>query len=512
MTTDSNELLSMVGIHKSFGAVRVLDDVHLQLRAGEVLGLVGENGAGKSTLIKILTGLYSLDSGVIELSGQTAQIRRPADAEALGIEVIHQDRHLAGRLTVAEQLYLGTNKSRGLWRHERAVQESARADILRTTGQELDSSAFVDELSVAQQQLIQIARAVLAEPKVLILDEPTAPLANDEVEQLFNTIRHLRDRGVGIIFISHYLQELQQITDRITVLRNGRNAGDASFAAGDSIEDVIGLMLGSQVNEFSQQKREAPTVLGESALELSGLTVDGKLSDINLTVAPGEIVAVTGLVGSGIEVLADAATGNHPYSGIALLHGRPVKSAVDFVARAGAYVPSNRHQDGIFLRNTVRENIAAASLRKLGRRLGLINPRKERDAASELVRRLDIRPASAQAVASGLSGGNQQKAVLARWLAKGSDVLVLDQPTSGVDVGSRAHIYAQINQLVDDGAAALLVSVDLEEVVGLADRVLVLYRGRIIAELPSDQATTEKILQLASSGQATGTTREEVNA
>lgn len=512
MTTASNALLSMAGINKSFGAVKVLDDVHLQLRAGEVLGLVGENGAGKSTLIKILTGLYTLDTGQIELAGNAVQIRRPADAEALGIEVIHQDRHLAGRLTVAEQLYLGTGKSRGLWRHERAVQESARADILRTTGQELDASAFVDELSVAQQQLIQIARAVLAEPKVLILDEPTAPLANDEVEQLFDTIRHLRDRSVGIIFISHYLQELQQITDRITVLRNGKNAGDASFAAGDSIEDVIGLMLGNQINEFSHQKREAPAQQGEPALELSNLSVAGKLSDINLTVAPGEIVVVTGLVGSGIEVLADAVTGNQPHAGTALLHGRPVKSVADFVARAGAYVPSNRHQDGIFLRNTVRENIAAASLRKLGRRLGLLDARKERAAASELVQRLDIRPADPEAVASGLSGGNQQKAVLARWLAKGSDVLVLDQPTSGVDVGSRAHIYAQINQLVDDGAAALMVSVDLEEVAGLADRVLVLYRGRIIAELSSAEVTTERILQLASSGQGTGTPREEVNA
>ncbi|MFJ2145191.1 sugar ABC transporter ATP-binding protein [Arthrobacter sp. MYb222] len=512
MTTESKELLSMAAINKSFGTVAVLDHVHLQLRAGEVLGLVGENGAGKSTLIKILTGLYTLDSGQIELAGQPVQIRRPADAEALGIEVIHQDRHLAGRLTVAEQLYLGTAKSRGLWRHERTAQAAARADILRTTGQELDTGAFVDELSVAQQQLIQIARAVLAEPKVLILDEPTAPLANDEVEQLFGTIRHLRDRGVGIIFISHYLQELRQITDRITVLRNGRNAGDASFADGDSIEDVIGLMLGNQVNEFSHQRREPPAVQGEPALELVDLSVAGTLSGINISVAPGEIVAVTGLVGSGIEVLADAATGNRAHTGSALLHGRPVASAADFAARAGAYVPSNRHSDGIFLRNTVRENIAAASLRKLGRRLGLLNARKERDTASELVQRLDIRPANPEAVASGLSGGNQQKAVLARWLAKGSDALVFDQPTSGVDVGSRAHIYAQISQLVQQGAAALLVSVDLEEVVGLADRVLVLYRGRIIAELPSSEASTERILHLASSGQTAGTSREEVKA
>ncbi|WP_345471611.1 sugar ABC transporter ATP-binding protein [Glutamicibacter ectropisis] len=512
MTTGSNELLNMRGINKSFGTVSVLEKVELKLRAGEVLGLVGENGAGKSTLIKILTGLYTLDSGEIELAGKVVSIRRPADAEALGIEVIHQDRHLAGRLTVAEQLYLGTSKSAGLWRNERKVQAAARADILRTTGQELDAAAFVDELSVAQQQLIQIARAVLAEPKVLILDEPTAPLANEEVEQLFGTVRHLRDQGVGIIFISHYLQELQSITDRITVLRNGKNVGDASFAAGDSIEDVIGLMLGNQVNEFSHQRTRASTSADAPVLELAELSVQGKLNGINLTVAPGEIVAVTGLLGSGIEVLADAVTGNLAHTGSALLHGKAVTSAADFVSRSGAYVPSNRHQDGIFLRNTVRENIAAASLRKLGRRLGLLDPSKEREVSKELVQRLDIRPANVEAVASGLSGGNQQKSVLARWLAKGSDVLVLDQPTSGVDVGSRAHIYAQISQLAQDGAAALVVSVDLEEVVGLADRVLVLYRGRIIAELPAGQASTEKILQLASSGQAAQNPLEEVNA
>jgi len=512
MTTGSNELLNMRGINKSFGTVSVLEKVELKLRAGEVLGLVGENGAGKSTLIKILTGLYTLDSGEIELAGKVVSIRRPADAEALGIEVIHQDRHLAGRLTVAEQLYLGTSKSAGLWRNERKVQAAARADILRTTGQELDAAAFVDELSVAQQQLIQIARAVLAEPKVLILDEPTAPLANEEVEQLFGTVRHLRDQGVGIIFISHYLQELQSITDRITVLRNGKNVGDASFAAGDSIEDVIGLMLGNQVNEFSHQRTQASTNTGDPVLELAELSVHGKLNGINLTVAPGEIVAVTGLLGSGIEVLADAVTGNLAHTGSALLHGKAVTSAAGFVSRSGAYVPSNRHHDGIFLRNTVRENIAAASLHKLGRHLGLLDPRKEREVSKELVQRLDIRPANVEAIASGLSGGNQQKSVLARWLAKGSDVLVLDQPTSGVDVGSRAHIYAQISQLAQDGAAALVVSVDLEEVVGLADRVLVLYRGRIIAELPAGQASTEKILQLASSGQAAQNPLEEVNA
>ncbi|MFJ2618314.1 sugar ABC transporter ATP-binding protein [Glutamicibacter sp. NPDC087344] len=499
---ESNTLLRMSGIGKSFGEVPVLNDVDLELHRGEVLGLVGENGAGKSTLIKILTGLYSLDAGSIQLAGRQVQIRRPADAEALGIRVIHQDRHLAGRLTVGEQLYLGTGRS--LWRSAAATAAKARADILEATGQQLDPRAFVDELSVAQQQLIQIARAVLAEPKVLILDEPTAPLATDEVHQLFDTVRHLRDRGVGIIFISHYLQELRQITDRITVLRNGRNAGEASFSAGDSISDVVSLMIGNEVNEFTHQRGARRQ--GEAVLSLKNLGVPQQLSAINLDVHPGEILAVTGLLGSGIEVLAQAITGKH--TGSVTLNNQRIESAAQFVAHGGGYVPADRRGEGIFLRNTVSENIAAASLRKLGGALGFTSKRTEARAAQALVEKLDIRPASPDAVASGLSGGNQQKTVLARWLAKESNVLVLDSPTSGVDIGSRAHIYTQLQELVEQGTGILLISVDLEEVAGLADRVLVLFRGEVIAEL--NHPSSDTILQLASAGINDPTT--EVNA
>lgn len=512
MSSASDPLLALRGITKSFGAVTVLDEVSLTLRSGEVLGLVGENGAGKSTLIKILTGLYTRDRGSIELEGNPVEIHRPADAEALGIRVIHQDRHLAGRLTVAEQLYLGTRATRGGWRSRKDEERRAAADILAATGQHLDPGAFIDELTVAQQQLIQIARAVLADPKVLVLDEPTAPLAAAEVEQLFSTVAHLRGIGVGIIFISHYLQELRQITDRITVLRNGRNAGDASFGSGDTIADVVQLMVGNQVTEFEHARTPRNPGKVAPALELKQLSVPGKLHGLDLAVRPGEVVAVTGLVGSGIEVLADAVTGHHPHAGTVQLHETRVASAVDYTRRSGAYVPADRRRDGIFLRNTIRENIAAASLRRLGRRLGFTSARREQELAEQLVQRLDVRPANAGAVASGLSGGNQQKVVLARWLARGSKVLVLDQPTSGVDVGSRAHIYRQLDQLVDDGAAVLVVTVDLEELVGIADRILVLFRGRIIAELSGSSVTTDQILQLASGGLETTGTRQEVSA
>jgi len=512
MTLESNPLLRLHGITKSFEAVRVLNEVSLSLKKGEVLGLVGENGAGKSTLIKILTGLYNRDAGIIELEGEEVAIHRPADAEALGVRVIHQERHLAGRLTVAEQLYLGSAEARTVWRQRAALQQRATQDIKCCTGQEVDGAAFVDELTVAQQQLIQITRAVLAKPKLLILDEPTAPLASGEVEQLFATIRHLRDTGVGIIFISHYLQELKQVTDRITVLRNGRNAGEASFAAGDRIEDVVEMMVGSQVAEFDHGRAPRRPSASRPALALHDIRVPGQLDGISLEVRPGEVVAVTGLVGSGLEVLADAATGNLPVRGNLELHGRKVLSPADFTVRGGGYVPADRRRNGIFGRNTVRENIAAASLRVLGRKGGFTSIPRERQLAGELVRKLDIRPANTDAVASGLSGGNQQKVVLAKWLAKGSNVLVLDQPTSGVDVGSRAQIYRRIGELVDDGAAVLVATVDLEELVGIADRILILFRGGIIAELSGAEVTTDRILHLAATGPERSNQTQEASA
>ena len=506
MTSESDQthaaaapFLSMRGINKSFGAAHVLRDVFFSINAGEVRGLVGENGAGKSTLIKILTGLYAADSGTIELEGRPVVISSPADAERLGIHVIHQDRHLAGRLTVAEQLYLGRSESRSGWVSRSALNRRATADLRRTVGLEVPPQLLVDELTVAEQQLLQIARAVLAKPRLLLLDEPTAPLAASEVRQLFGTIHQLQESGVPIVYISHYLQELRQISGQVTVLRNGSNAGDVDLdGSPNGLERVIELMIGSTVEEFGPSRTVRHADSGTAALEVTGLAVPGALTELGLTVRSGEILGVTGLVGSGVDVLADAVTGNIPHSGHVRLHGQVIRSARAFVGASGAYVPADRRKNGVLVRNTVRENISLVTLRTLSSRLGLIPRRREQEVAQTFIRELDIRPARAEAVAGGLSGGNQQKTVLARWLAAGSRFLVLDQPTSGVDVGSRAQIYAQINNLVDAGAGALLVTVDLEELVGLADRILVFYRGSVIAELSRGEASTDRILALAS--------------
>lgn len=498
MTSESESfLLSLRGITKSYGAARALDNVDLHLHRGEILGLVGENGAGKSTLIKILAGLYTADEGTIAMDGEPVQIDRPADAQKHGIQVIHQDRHLAGRLTVAENLYLG-NLPRAGWLDRRRLERRAVQDIEECTGQVLDASLLTDELTVAQQQLIQITRSVLAEPRVLILDEPTAPLAAGEVEQLFGTLRRLQSRGVGIIYVSHYLQELQDITDRITVLRNGRNAGDIHLGTGGTLEDVVELMVGRTVTEFDHARTPRVPSEVEPVLEVDDLTVPGSLEGLDLSVRPGEVVAITGLVGSGVDVVADAITGVIRASGDVRVNGSAVRDTVGFVDAGGAYVPSDRRRDGLLTRNTVSENLTAASLRRITRLGGLLSRKRERDLSDPLIERLDVRPAVGAAVAGSLSGGNQQKVVLGKWLATEASVFILDQPTSGVDVGSRAQIYSHLNNLVDDGSAVLVVTVDLEELVGIADRILVLHRGRIAADLSGPGVTTDRILAIAS--------------
>ncbi|HEV7956999.1 MAG TPA: sugar ABC transporter ATP-binding protein [Marisediminicola sp.] len=489
----------MTAIGKSFGGVQVLRDVNLDVLPGEVVALVGENGAGKSTLIKILTGLYTATSGVIEVDGRPVSIRRPADAEKLGIRVIHQERHLAGRLTIAEHFFLGrSDRSFFTWRSQ---VTRAERELRELVGLELPGTTLVDDLSVAEQQLLQLAIATASKPRLLVLDEPTAPLAAREVARLFATIRSLQAQGVAVIYISHYLQEVQQIASRVVVLRNGERVGaltvgeDGTDAAAE-LSSVVELMIGRSVQEFSGR---APRQVGSDVaplLEIEGLNVPGRIEDITIAVRPGEIVGVIGLVGSGTEELADAITGLLPHGGSVSVGGRAITSPRGFVAAGGAHVPANRHRDGILGRQSVRENLSLASLGRVTGIGGLIRGGREQKLAATLIERLDIRPSTDTAIAGTLSGGNQQKVVLGRWLAASSRLLVLDQPTSGVDIGSREGIYAEINRLVDAGAGVLLVTLDLEELVGLSDRIFVLYRGRIAAEQQRGEATEDGILAL----------------
>lgn len=493
MSNAAAPALVMEGTEKSFAGVPVLRGVGLTLERGEVVALVGENGAGKSTLIKILTGLYSSDGGTIAIDGAPVSISTPRDAERAGIRVVHQDRHLAGRLTVAEQLYLGHEKLR-----KRGVSaESVLADLV---GLSVRGDTLVDDLTVAEQQLLQIARALLVEPRILVLDEPTAPLAAGEVAALFASIRRLQARGVSVIYISHYLQEVQRIASRVVVLRNGANVGELELVAGDAEQGarIVALMLGRDVEEFAIRSDRVVAADVAPLLELDALSVPGDLAALDLVVRPGEIVGVTGLVGSGVDVLADAVVGLARRGGRVRVAGKATANARAFVAAGGGYVPSDRRRDGVLVAHTIRENLSIAALGRIS--LGGILPSRRRDKAiaAEQIAALDVRPANPEAVVGTLSGGNQQKVALGKWLAAGSRVFVLDQPTAGVDVGSRAAIYTLINRLVDEGAGILLVSLDLEELVGLADRVVVLHRGEVRAELPRAELSIDRVLAIAS--------------
>ncbi|MFT4010649.1 MAG: sugar ABC transporter ATP-binding protein [Nocardioidaceae bacterium] len=496
--TPKPAVVELRGIRKAFGGTPVLHEVDLTLRAGEVHGLVGENGAGKSTLVKILTGLHGADGGEIRVAGEPVSIASPTDAERAGIQVIHQDRHFASRLSVAEQLFLGRPEARLLTRSRRRFEQAARERLSETVGLDLDPAVLMERLSVADQQLVQIARALLDRPRVLVLDEPTAPLAAGEVHRLYETVARLREQGTALLYISHYLQEIREITDRVTVLRDGRVIGELDMHDPETrLDDIVTLMVGREIDEFGAADRSAggrrEPLDGGPALEIVELRT-GVLRDLTLAVRPGEIVGITGLVGSGIEVVGDAVVGSRPRSGQVGLHGRRVRTPRAFVRAGGGYVPAERRERGIQMRHTVRENLTVAALDRLSLARIFLRRSREEGTARELVDQLDIRPPRTGAVVGTLSGGNQQKVSLGKWLARPTRVFVLDQPTAGVDIGSRTEIYLQIRELVAAGAAVLLVSVDLEEVVGLSDRVLVLYRGSLVAELDADGLTTDRLL------------------
>ena len=503
--------LALRSIVKSFAGVEVLHGVDLDVAPGEVVALVGENGAGKSTLIKVLTGFHPADSGTVSLGGVPVEVASAADAERLGIRVVHQDRHQAGRLTVAEQLYLGRSEGRRGWVSPQALRRRAEADLRASVGLEIRADLLVDDLTVAERQLVQIARAVLSEPRVLVLDEPTAPLAAHDVARLIETVARLRSRGVPIVYISHYLQEVHDIADRVVVLRNGSVVGEVDLRADptadeqDRLERVVELMVGRRVDEYGGRRRTPAPAGTEPALVVEGLTVAGLLDGIDLAVRPGEIVGVTGLVGSGVEVVAEAVTGLRRRGGAVRVGARSIRSPAGFVRAGGAHVPSDRRRDGVILRHTVRENIALASPRATSRLGGWVDRGRERALAREQIEHVDVRPADGEAVAGRLSGGNQQKVVLGRWLAAGSTVFVLDQPTAGVDVGSRQAVYDRVEGQLAHGAAVLLVSVDLEELVGLADRIVVLYRGRVRAVIEHADASVDRVLAVASGADASGT-------
>ncbi len=489
-------LLEAAAISKSFEGVRALRNVSFELRPGEVHALIGENGAGKSTLIKVMTGAVTADSGILRVAGKPVPHNSPAIAKSLGIAAIYQQPALFPHLTVAENIALAI-ECHGAWKRVNWTERAWQAkELLARAGTIIDPDRLVSTLSMPEQQIVEIAKAIGLHAKVVIMDEPTSSLTETEVSSLFRVIAALRTEGAGIIYISHRLEEIPLIADRITVLRDGETVGTRN-AADVNREQLIALMVGRDVAAV-YPKREVP--LGEVALQLRALSSrEAGVGNVSLQVRRGEILGIAGLVGSGRTQLAETIFGlTPPDSGDIVLSGLPViiASPADAIEHGLAYVPEDRRQHGVVLELAIAANISLGSLRRVSSN-GLIDSTEEHAQAERFVTQLRVKTPSVDAPAGTLSGGNQQKVALARWLATNPKVLILDEPTQGVDVGSKSEIHAIIMDLAAAGLAIVMISSELPEVLGMSDRVAVMRAGAIVGELSRAEATQEKILALA---------------
>jgi ribose transport system ATP-binding protein len=491
----NGKIVEMQDIVKTFPGVRALDHVDFDLYKGEIHVLVGENGAGKSTLIKILAGVLPLDSGIIQIDGASVNIPNPSRAQHLGIGVVFQESNLSPYLTVAQSIFI---------RHEPikmgllvdVKEETSKAKkLLESLSINVDPGELVANLSLAKQQLVSFARALSFNPRVIILDEPTSSLTQQDTNLMFSVLKKLKEQGVGIIYISHRLEELFQIGDRITVLRDGKRI-DTLEINKTEMSAIIRMMVGRDISEMYPKE---PTEMGKEALRLENVTSKGVCQDINLFVREGEVVGLFGLVGSGRTETMRLAFGLDPMDqGTVYLRGEKINriSPSKSVGLGIGFSPEDRKQEGLCLALSVKENIGRASLDKLFSS-GFVNGKKERETARKYIRELNIATPTEDRLAIYLSGGTQQKVVLAQWLCAESSVLILDEPTRGIDVGTKVEIYHIINQLAQKGNAVLVISSELPEIMGISDRIYVMCRGVITGELYRNEASAEKIASYA---------------
>lgn len=496
--SDSAELLRIEGIRKEFPGVVALDGVDFDLRRGEVHVLLGENGAGKSTLIKMLSGAHRPDAGRILFDGTEVRIHGAQDAERLGIATIYQEFNLVPELTVAENIFLG-RQPRRFGMVDRRRMEAEAAELLAKVGVPVSPRARVRDLGIARLQMVEIAKALSLRARVLIMDEPTAVLTTEEVDTLFTIVRALRDDGVGIVFITHHLEEIAALGDRVTVIRDGRSVGQVP--AGTAEDELVRLMVGRSIDQqYPRVRGDAGTAL----LTVDGLTRDGVFHDVSFQVRAGEVVGVAGLVGAGRTEVARAVFGADPYDeGAVRVSGAVLRRGdVDAAVRAGiGLVPEDRKGQGLVLDASVESNLGLATLRTATRG-GLVDRAAQHRAAARIAAQLGVRMAGLGQQVRTLSGGNQQKVVIGKWLLAETKVLILDEPTRGIDVGAKVEIYQLINELTAAGAAVLMISSDLPEVLGMSDRVLVMAQGRIVGELAAEQATQDAVMALAVSSAA----------
>lgn len=488
-------VLVLRGALKTFGPVVALEDGSVELRSGEIHALCGENGAGKSTLVKILAGVHVPDAGEFTVDGEPVSFRSVADSKAAGISVIYQEPTLFPDLSVAENIYIGRQPKNRLGLVDHARMRRDAAGLFDRLGVHLDPARTAEGLSIADQQIIEIAKAISLDAKVLVMDEPTAALSGNEVDRLFSVARALREAGAAILFISHRFDEIFALSDRITVMRDGRYVATHRTER-TSIEEIVRDMVGRDIDAL-YPKLEAE--IGEPVLSVEGLVRRGMFTGIDFEVRAGEIVALAGLVGSGRTEVARAVFGVDDYDeGSVRVDGRPLKAGEPKAAIAAGigFVPEDRRKQGLVMDLSVGRN-ATLTLREKFTRMGLINGRAESAAAREWTQKLHVKTASLHQPVSTLSGGNQQKVVLAKWLATGPKLLIIDEPTRGIDVGTKSEVHRLISELATEGMAILMISSELPEVLGMADRVLVMHEGRIAASLSRSEATPETVMHAA---------------
>lgn len=495
-------LVELRNIRKEFPGVVALDDMTMQLRAGEVHGLIGENGAGKSTLIKVLTGVYKPDGGEIYLRGEKTTITGPADSKAKGISCVYQELNIVQQLPISDNLFMGSYlKKTGTPLLDYGTMNKKAEEIMASMGQPVSAREIAGNLGMGQQQMIEIGRAVLLDSNVIILDEPTSSLGEKEAEELFNTIRILKDRGVAILFVSHKLEELFEICDVVTVMRDGQHISTNPTSA-ITKDTLIADMVGRTLDNLFPKVESNP---GEVALEVKNLTHLGEYYDISFVARKGEILGFSGLVGAGrTELMHGIFASARPDSGEVIINGEKVnmKSPKDAIKKRIAFLTEDRKQQGLVLQQTIEQNIALVNLSSL--KTGLfINNRKVKEQADDAVERLSIRTPSIKKIAGELSGGNQQKVVIGKWMNTDADIFIFDEPTRGIDVGAKVEVYNVMNELVKQGKCVIMVSSELPEILGMCDRVIVMREGNKMAEITSDSEhfNQESIMKAAWGGE-----------
>ena len=497
-------ILEVVGISKQFPGVKALNQVNLQVQPGRVLAVIGENGAGKSTLMKILAGVQGPDLGTIKVDGQAVDLKSCRAAMDLGIVLIHQELNLADNLSVGANIFLGREPRRaGLVDHLRIREDSRQ--FLTMVGLHISPDTTVGDLTIGRQQLVEIAKALSVNARVIIMDEPTSSLSSRETETLFKVVKDLRRRGVSIIYISHRLSEVKELADHVTVLRDGENAGE--LAREQITHDaMVRLMVGREISQFYARTSHPPR---EKRLELVDLVTPAwPQHRINLSVHAGEIVGVAGLVGAGrTEMLRTVFGVDQSLSGRVLVHGQPVQitSPRDAIREGIVLVPEDRKKHGLVLQMSVRRNVGLAGLSRNARSGGFLNQSAEDTDTTDAIARLRVRTPGPDQIVQFLSGGNQQKVVLGKWLALGPRILLLDEPTRGIDVGAKQEIYALMESLASEGVAILFVSSEMEEILGMSDRTIVMHEGQITGELTRDELSEVAIMRLATGGALAGT-------